>query len=66
MAKLSKDKVRAMMPKDHIFVLCDSADEVDSVYQTAKQVKDELGVKGGNLHLSKSNVTLSVVIRTGI
>lgn len=66
MSKLSKDKIRAMMPSDHILVLCDEASEVDSAYQTAKQVKDELGDKGEKLRISKSNVTLSVIIRTGV
>lgn len=66
-AKLTKDKVRAMMPKDdHILVLCDSACEVDSAYQVALQAKKDMGDKGNNLCISKSNVTLSVVIRTGL
>ncbi|MBD5223873.1 MAG: HNH endonuclease [Bacteroidales bacterium] len=65
-AKLTKDKVKAMMPRDYILVLCDTASEVDSAYQTAQQAKSELGDKGNNLCISKSNVTLSVVIRTGL
>ena len=65
-AKLTKDKVKAMMPRDHILVLCDTASEVDSAYQTAQQAKSDLGDKGNNLCISKSNVTLSVVIRTGL
>ena len=66
MTKLSKDKVKVMMPRDHILVLYDTASEVDSAYHTAQQAKSELGDKGGSLRISKSNVTLSVVIRTGL
>lgn len=66
MSKLSKDKVRAMMPKDSLFIPCDEACEVDSVFQTAKQAISEMGDKANNYRISKSNVTLSVVIRTGI
>lgn len=65
-AKLTKDKVRAMMPKDCLFIPCDNAAECESVYQTALQTKRELGNNGNNIAVSKSNVTLSVVVRTGI
>lgn len=66
MTKLSKDKVRAMLPRDTLFIPCNKASEVDSVYQTAKQAIEDMGDKGGNYRISKSNVTLSVVIRTGL
>lgn len=66
MSKLSKDKVKAMMPKDSIFIPCDTASEVDSAFQTAKQAVSEMGEKSDNYKISKSNVTLSVVVRTGI
>ena len=66
MSKLSKDKVKAMMTKDSLFVPCDEAKEVDSVFQTAKQAINEMGDKANNYRVSKSNVTLSVVIRTGL
>ena len=65
-AKLTKDKVKSMLPKDLIFVPCDTASEVDSAYQTAIQAKKEMGEKGNNVAVSKSNVTLTVVVRTGI
>ena len=65
-AKLTKEKVRSMMPKDCLFIPCDNAAECESVYQTALQTKRELGDSGENIAISKSNVTLSVVIRTGL
>lgn len=65
-AKLTKEKVKSMLPKDIIFIPCDTALEVDSAYQTAIQAKKELGDKGNNVFASKSNVTLTVVVRTGI
>lgn len=65
-AKLTKEKVRSMMPKDCLFIPCDNAAECESVYQTALQTKRELGDSGENIAVSKSNVTLSVVIRTGL
>lgn len=65
-AKLTKDKVRAMMPKDCLFIPCDNAAECESVYQTALQTKRELVNNGNNIAVSKSNVTLSVVVRTGL
>lgn len=64
--KLTKDKVRAMMPKDCLFIPCDNAAECESVYQTALQTKRELGDNGNIISVSKSNVTLSVVVRTGL
>lgn len=66
MAKLSKDKVKAMLPKDYIFVPCDTAAEVEASFQTAVQAKKEMGEKGNGVSISKSQVTLSVVVRTGI
>lgn len=66
MTKLSKDKVKAMLPRDSLFIPCDEASEVDSAYQTAKQAIEDMGEKGSNYRISKSNVTLSVVIRTGL
>lgn len=66
MTKLSKDKVRAMMQKDCIFIPCDNAAEVDSAFQTAIQTKKELEEEGKVIAVSKSYVTLSVVLRTGI
>lgn len=65
-AKLTKEKVKAMLPKDLIFIPCNTASELDSAYQTAIQAKKELGAKGDNVSVSKSNVTLTVVVRTGI
>lgn len=65
-AKLTKDKVRSMMPKDCLFVQCDTAAECESVYQTAIQAKRELGDNGNNIAVSKSNVTMTVVVRTGL
>ena len=46
MAKLSKDKVKAMLPKDMIVVPCDNAPEVDSAFETAKQARSEMGDRG--------------------
>lgn len=68
MAKLSRDKVRAMLPKDCIFIPCDNAAEVDSAFQIATQVKKEMEEDGAKVIpvVSKSYVTLSVVVRTGI
>lgn len=65
-AKLTKDKVKAMLPKDCIFIPCDNAAEVESAYQTAIQAKQELGDNGNKIAVSKSQKTLSVVVRTGI
>lgn len=65
-AKLTKEKVKSMLPKDLIFILCDTASELASAYQTAIQAKKELGDKGDNISVSKSYVTLTVVVRTGI
>ncbi len=65
-AKLTKDKVKAMMPKDCIFIPCDTVLEADSAYQTALQAKKEMGENGNNIVISKSNVTLTVVVRTGM
>lgn len=66
MAKLSKDKVKAMLPQDIIVIPCDAASEADSVYQTAIQAKTEMGDRGASVKISKSNVTLTVIVRTGI
>lgn len=66
MAKLSRDKVRAMLPKDCIFIPCDNAAEVDSAFQIAIQAKKDMGEDGNKIAVSKSYVTLSVVVRTGI
>ncbi len=66
MAKLSKDKVKAMLAKDMIVVPCDNACEVNSAFETAKQARDEMGDRKGTVKLSKSYVTLTVVVRTGI
>ncbi|MDE6535886.1 MAG: hypothetical protein K2K82_07770 [Muribaculaceae bacterium] len=68
MAKLSRDKVRAMLPKDCIFIPCDNAAEVESVYQTAIQSRKEMEEEGLKVipEVSKSQKTLSVVVRTGI
>lgn len=64
MAKLTKEKVKAMLPNDLICVPCDTAAELDSVYQTAFNARVELAEKGGKMSLSKSNVTMTVVVRT--
>ena len=64
MAKLTKDKVKAMMTQDLICVPCGDACEVDSAYQTAVQAKNEMGERGKGVAVSKSNVTLTVVVRT--
>lgn len=66
MAKLSKDKVKSILPKDMIVVQCDNACEVNSAFETAKQARDEMGDRKGTVKLSKSYVTLTVVVRTGI
>lgn len=66
MAKLSKDKVKAMLAKDMIVVPCDNAREVDSAFETAKQAKAEMGDRKDTVMISKSNVTLTVVVRTGV
>lgn len=68
MVKLSRDKVRAMLPDDHILVLCDSHKEVDSAFQTAKQMIKELRDNGSDkrIAVSRSYATNTVVLRTGI
>lgn len=66
MANLSKNKVKAMMPVDALFIPCDTAQDVESVYQTAKQAISEMKDKADNYRVSKSHVTLSVVVRTGL
>ena len=66
MAKLSKNKVKAMLAKDMIVVACDNAPEVDSAFETAKQARSEMGDRAATVKISKSNVTLTVVVRTGI
>lgn len=66
MAKLSIDKVKAMLPTDLLVVACDNAREVDSAFETAKQAKSEMGDRKDTVLISKSNVTLTVVVRTGI
>lgn len=66
MAKLTKEKVKAMLPSDVICVPCDSAAELDSVYQTAFNARSEMGEKGKAIAMSKSNVTMTVVVRTGV
>lgn len=63
MAKLTKDKVRSMMPSDLICVPCDTAAELDSVYMTAYQAIKEAG-DGMRVKLSKSNLTMTVVMRS--
>lgn len=65
-AKLTKEKVKSMLPTDCIFISCDTASEVESAYQTAIQAKREMGDKGDIVAVSKSQVTLTVVVRTGI
>lgn len=65
-AKLTKEKVKSMLPTDCIFIPCDTASEVESAYQTAIQAKREMGDKGDIVAVSKSQVTLAVVVRTGI
>jgi len=65
MPKLSKAKVRAMLPVDRMVVWCDSLKELDSVYQTALQVRQELNNER-RISVSRSGVTLAVTIRTGI
>ena len=55
-----------MLPKDMIVVACDNAPEVDSAFETAKQARSEMGDRGASVKISKSNVTLTVVVRTGI
>lgn len=66
MAKLTKDKVKTMLPTDLICVPCENAAELDSVYQTAFNARSEMGEKGKAIALSKSNVTMTVVVRTGV
>lgn len=66
MAKLSKDKVKAMLAKDIYTVVCDDACEVNSAFETAKQARSEMGDRKDTVKLSKSYVTLTVVVRTGI
>lgn len=66
MAKLSKDKVKAMLPTDLIVVACDDACEVNSAFETAKQAREEMGDRKDTVKISKSYVTLTVVVRTGI
>lgn len=66
MAKLTKDKVKAMLPSDLICVPCDTAAELDAVYQTAFNARNEMGDKGRCIAISKSNVTMTVVVRTGV
>lgn len=68
MVKLSRDKVRAMLPDDHILVLCDSYKEVDSAFQTAKQMIKELREKGSDkcIAVSRSYATNTVILRSGI
>lgn len=68
MAKLTKDKVRAMLPKDCIFIPCDNSAELESVYQVAVQSRKAMSEEGLRVipEVSKSHKTLSVVLRTGI
>lgn len=63
MAKLTKEKVKAMLPRDVITVVCENAAELDAVYQTAFNARKEMGDKGDDIALSKSNVTMTVVVR---
>lgn len=65
-AKLTKDKVKSMLPKDSLVVMCDSANELESAYQVALQAKRELGEAGKNVFVSRSGVTLTVIVRTGL
>lgn len=65
-AKLTKDKVKSMLPKDSLVVMCDSASELESAYQVALQAKRELGEAGKNISVSRSGVTLTVIVRTGL
>lgn len=65
-AKLTKDKVKAMLRKDTLVVFCDTASELESAYQTAIQAKKEMKDSGREVAVSKSGVTLSVILRTGI
>lgn len=64
MTLLTKEKVWALLPTDHILVLCNGANEVDSVYQTAMKAKREMKEKGRFIRISKSGVTESVLIRS--
>ena len=68
MVKLSRDKVRAMLPDDHILVLCNSYKEVDSAFQTAKQMIKELREKGSDkrIAVSRSYATNTVILRSGV
>lgn len=59
-AKLTKAKVRSMMVDDIIVVNCNTAAELESVYQTALQVRREDGV---DIQISKSGVTMTVTLR---
>lgn len=63
MTKLTKEKVKAMLPDDVITVACENAAELDAVYQTAFNARKEIEDKGYNIVMSKSNVTMTVVIR---
>ena len=63
--KLTKDKVKSMLPTDLIAIPCDNAGELDAVYQTAFNARKEMGEKGNDIALSRSNVTMTVVIRKG-
>lgn len=63
--KLTKDKVKSMLRGDIITISCDSACELSSVYQTAFTARKELGEKGRDISLSRSNITMTVVIKKG-
>ena len=59
--RVTKEQIRKMLPGQVLTVPCDNASELDSVYQTALQVKQEDGMLP--LVLSRSSKTNTVVIR---
>lgn len=66
MAEFSKNKVKAMLPNDYIFIPCNIASEVEASFQTAIQAKGEMGEKGKSVFIFRLQVTLSAAVRTEI
>lgn len=64
MATLTRKMVRDMAPGQFLPLAFNSADEVESAYQTAIQVIKEMKTQGKVIKASKSFKTLSVVLRT--
>ena len=61
--KLTKENIRKMLPGQVLTVICNGSDELDSVVQTAHQARKELGFTDGELTISRSGKTETVVIR---